>query len=230
MTRTTVSKLVAASPPILFAVLVGKLWLTGTLGYYVNGRTIWIVLTGATLCCVVGLGALLRRSSDPGPSWRTLVFVAPLVIGLAVPARPLSAGSGQSSSLGALALTSHVAAGPAGDAFASWISDLSAHPDPGWWVGRGVTLVGFAAHQSGLPPRSVIVGRYLVTCCVVDATLLGFPVQIDRGGIPGDGAWVQVTGAFGRQYWTDPSGQRYPLIEHARVAPVSIPSSPYLSP
>jgi hypothetical protein len=41
---------------------------------------------------------------------------------------------------------------------------------------------------------------------------------------------VQVSGVFGRQYWIDPSGQHYPLIGQARIAPVSIPSSPYLSP
>jgi hypothetical protein len=31
-------------------------------------------------------------------------------------------------------------------------------------------------------------------------------------------------------YWTDPSGQQYPLLENVHIAPVSIPSSPYLSP
>jgi uncharacterized repeat protein (TIGR03943 family) len=93
-----------------------------------------------------------------------------------------------------------------------------------------VTLVGFVARQSGMPARSFIVGRYLVTCCVVDAALMGFPVQIDRGRIPAQGAWVQVHGVFGRQNWTDPNGAQYPLIEHARLSPVSIPSSPYLSP
>jgi putative membrane protein len=110
------------------------------------------------------------------------------------------------------------------------VSDLSSHPDAGWWAGRRVTLVGFASRQTGLPPRSFIVARFLVSCCVVDATLMGFPVQLGRRELPSDGAWVQVSGVFGRQYWIDPSGQHYPLIGQARIAPVSIPSSPYLSP
>jgi putative membrane protein len=158
-----------------------------------------------------------------------VAFLAPIAVGLLAPAHPLSATTGQASSLGALQLASHVSSG-SGDSFGSWITALADHPDPGWWAGQHVTLVGFVAQQSGLPVRSVIIGRYLVTCCVVDATLLGFPVQLDRGPLPAEGAWVQVEGVFGRYYWTDPGGTHYPLIEHARVVPATVPSSPYLSP
>src|SRR5437588_11618152 len=153
---TTLKHLLAISPPILFVALVGKPWLGGTLGYYVNGRTVWIVLAGAILCGAVAVAAIVRRG-EMTLSWRTAVFLVPLLAGLIVPARPLSAGSGQSSSLGALALASHVSGGSSGDLFASWISALSAHPDSGWWNGRHATLIGFAAHQTGLPRRTVIV-------------------------------------------------------------------------
>lgn len=234
MTVKRVGQIVAASPPLLVALLIAKLWLSGTLGYYIAGRTIWIVLVGGALFAVVGVTALwtaLRDSDvDTHLSWRTVVFLAPVLAGLLLPPRPLSASSGQSSSLGALQLTAHVSAGTPGDAFGYWVGALSAHSDGAWWAGKHVTLVGFVAHQTGLPPRSFIVGRYLVTCCVVDATLLGFPVQIARGTVPREGAWVQVTGVFGRHYWVDPGGQQYPLIERGQIAPVSIPSSPYLSP
>jgi uncharacterized repeat protein (TIGR03943 family) len=194
---------------------------------------VWIVLLGGLLFAAVGLVAVLRawRSPhEPGLSWRTLVFLAPVIVGLIVPARALSATSGQASSLGALQLASHVSSGTSGDAFGTWVSDLSSHPDPNWWAGQHVTLVGFATRQVGLPAHSFIIGRYLVTCCVVDATLLGFPVQLARGPLPPQGAWIQVSGVFGRRYWTDPSGAQYPVIEHAHLAPVSVPSSPYLSP
>jgi hypothetical protein len=221
-----------SAPPLLFAALVLKLWLTGTLGYYANGRTIWIVLVGACLAAAIGLGAPWRSSGDAGGlPWRPVVFAVPLIVGLVVPARPLSASSGQSSSLGSLQLASHVSGGGGGDLFGYWMNALSDHPNAGWWTGQRVTLVGFVAHQVGLPARSFIVGRYLVTCCVVDASLLGFPVQLGPSvKPPAEGAWVQISGRFGNEYWTDPSGQHYPLIGHARISPASIPSSPYLSP
>jgi uncharacterized repeat protein (TIGR03943 family) len=233
MKRTRAPALIAASPPVLFAALIARLWLAGTLGYYVNAQTVWIVLGGGVLFLLVGVAALWRalRSDHAGRfSWRTLVFLAPLAAGLALPAHPLSASSGQSSSLGSLQLTTHIAAGGSGDTFGYWTSMLGSHPDASWWAGRRVTLVGFVAHQSGLPARSFIAGRYLVTCCVVDATLMGFPVQLAGGRQPAEGAWVQVQGVFGRQFWTDPSGQQYPLVQHARIEPVSVPSNPYLSP
>ncbi|GAC1407615.1 MAG: hypothetical protein NVSMB52_20770 [Chloroflexota bacterium] len=234
MTSNRLHPILTATPPLAVALLIGKLWLTGTLGYYVNDRTVWIVLLGGALFGVVGLVALRSALSgeDTGTrfTWRSAAFLAPACAGLLIPAHPLSALSGQSSSLGALQLTSHVASGPSGDAFGSWIASVGAHPDESWWTGQHVTLVGFAAEQSGMQKGSFIVGRYLVTCCVVDATLFGFPVQIDRGKPPAPGSWVQVSGVFGKHFWTDSTGSRWPMIVHAQLARVSVPSSPYLSP
>jgi uncharacterized repeat protein (TIGR03943 family) len=227
------ARLLAASPALLVAILVGKLWLTGTLRYYVNDRTVWIVLSGGVLFALVGAVGMreaLLEDDAPPATWRTWIFLIPVLVGLVLPARPLSAISGQSTSLGALQLASHVSSGASGDTFGTWIVDLGKHPDPSWWAGRHATLVGFVAPQEGLPRDGFIVGRYLVTCCVVDATLLGFPVEVKGTRVPAQGAWVQVSGTFGRATWTDPTGQHYPILQHARVGPVSIPSSPYLSP
>ncbi|GAC1468151.1 MAG: hypothetical protein PVSMB7_15710 [Chloroflexota bacterium] len=224
---------VAASPPLLFALLVLKLWLGGTLGYYVNSRTVWIVLVGGVLFAAVGFVAAyraMRADHEYRLSWRAVAFLVPVLAGLLVPARPLSGTSGQASTLGALQLVSHVSSGVSGDRFGAWLAAIGDHPDASWWAGQHVTLVGFTAGQAGLPKRSFLIGRYLVTCCVVDATLLGFPVQVDRGPIPPQGAWIQVQGVFGTTFWTDQSGGNYPLIQHARIGRVSVPSSPYLSP
>lgn len=230
---TRLQRILAASPALLLALLVAKLWLTGTLRYYVNDRTVWIVLLGGILFAAVGAVCIREALRSDGAlrlSFKTVAFLLPVLLGLFVPPRPLSATTGQASSLGTLQLTSHVSGGGSGDTFASWIGDLSSHPDADWWAGQHATLVGFVSKQAGLPSRSFIVARFLVSCCVVDATLLGFPVQLDRGSLPADGAWVQVSGVFGRRYWIDPSGQHYPLLQRAYVSPVSIPSSPYLSP
>ncbi len=238
MSVQRVFRLVAASPVLLVTVLIGKLWLTGTLGYYVNDRTIWIVLFGAALFAAVGMVAIWKAWPEPHAhdahhalSWRAAVFLVAVVAGIAWPARPLSASSAQSSSLGSLALASHVSSGGGGDLFGMWVSALGGHPDASWWAGKRVSLVGFASPGSGLPGHSFILGRYLVTCCVVDATLFGFPVELPpTQRLPAAGAWVEVRGVFGKNYWTDPSGEQYPIIENAHVGPSLVPSSPYLSP
>jgi hypothetical protein len=226
-------RLLAASPALLVAVLIAKLWITGTLGYYVNDRTIWIVLFGGILFAAVGAVAVWKawyaHDGDHAMTWRTLVFLAAVAVGIALPARPLSASSAQSSSLGALRLASHVSSG--GDLFGYWVSALAGHPAASWWSGKRVSLVGFVSRGSGLPGHSFILGRYLVTCCVVDATLFGFPVQLPPSqALPAQGAWIQVNGVFGRSYWTDPSGEQYPVIQQAHVGSARVPSSPYLSP
>ncbi len=235
MNVSRVIRLVSSSAPLLVAVLIAKLWITGTLGYYVNDRTVWIVLLGAFLFAGVGIAALRnawRAQDRERPwSWRAMVFLGVVLIGLVVPARPLSASSAQSSSLGSLALASHVSGGSGGDLFGQWVSALAGHPDASWWAGKHVALVGFVTRGSGLPGHSFILGRYLVTCCVVDATMFGFPVQLPASQpLPSQGAWIQVNGVFGRNYWTDPSGEQYPIIQHARIGPARVPSSPYLSP
>lgn len=234
MTVGRFSRLLAASAPLLVAILIGKLWLSGTLGFYVNDRTIWIVLGGGVLFAVVGgvavRAALLHPNDDARLSWKSTAFLVPVLIGIVVPARPLSAISGQASSLGALQLASHVSSGGSGDTFGYWISSVATHTDAAWWSGQPITLVGFATRQDGLPARTVIVGRYLVTCCVVDATLLGFPVHISHGTAPADGSWIQIRGVFGNRFWTDRNGSQWPIIQRARITPVSVPSNPYLSP
>jgi uncharacterized repeat protein (TIGR03943 family) len=235
MSAARTLRLVSACPALLVAVLIFKLWITGTLGYYVNVRTIWIVLFGALLFAGVGAAALRSawRSNDGEHpwSWRTIAFVGVVLLGIAVPAHPLSASSAQSSSLGSLALASHVSSGSDGDLFGHWVSALAGHPDASWWAGKRVALVGFVSRGSGLPGHSFILGRYLVTCCVVDATMFGFPVQLPASqALPSQGAWIQVNGVFGRNYWTDPSGEQYPIIQQARVGPARVPSSSYLSP
>jgi uncharacterized repeat protein (TIGR03943 family) len=235
VSKSRALRLLSACSPLLVAVLIVKLWLSGTLGYYVNDRTVWIVLFGAFLFAAVGIAAL-RSAWQPyhhghSASWRALLFLMIVLLGLAVPARPLSASSAQSSSLGSLALASHVSSGSGGDLFGHWVSALAGHPDASWWAGKSVALVGFVSRGSGLPGHSFILGRYLVTCCVVDATMFGFPVQLPASQpLPAQGAWIQVNGAFGQNYWTDPSGEQYPIIQHAHVGPAQVPSSPYLSP
>jgi putative membrane protein len=228
-------RLVSACPALLVALLIAKLWVTGTLGYYVNDRTTWIVLFGAFLFAGIGAAAMRNAWRTNGDehawSWRTMVFLVVVLLGIAVPARPLSASSAQSSSLGSLALASHVSGGGGGDLFGQWVSALAGHPDASWWAGKRVALVGFASRGSGLPGHSFILGRYLVTCCAVDATMFGFPVHLPASqSLPAQGAWIQVNGVFGRNYWTDPSGEQYPIIQHASVGPARVPSSPYLSP
>jgi uncharacterized membrane protein YcgQ (UPF0703/DUF1980 family) len=237
MTVSRFLRLVGACPALLVAVLIAKLWFTGTLGYYVNDRTIWIVLFGAILFAAVG-GMALRNAwyADDHERGRaisssTIVFLVAVVVGIALPARPLSASSAQSSSLGSLSLASHVSSGGSGDLFGYWVSALSGHPAASWWAGKHVALVGFASRGSGLPGHSFILGRYLVTCCVVDATMFGFPVELPASQpLPAQGAWIQVNGVFGQSYWTDPSGEQYPIVQHAHVGPARVPSSPYLSP
>lgn len=49
--------------------------------YYVNDRTVWIVLAAAVLFAMVGevsMQGAWRRDGEPESSWRSVIFLVPL--------------------------------------------------------------------------------------------------------------------------------------------------------
>ena len=75
--RRRLPRVLAASPPLLLSVVVPKLYLSRTLGYYVNRWTVWIVLADSILFLVVGDISLKRAwlsACEPKLFWQTLVF------------------------------------------------------------------------------------------------------------------------------------------------------------
>ena len=62
-------------------------------------------------------------------------------------------------------------------------------------AGEPITLEGFVTHEASAPPDEIVLTRYIVTCCVADATIaqvriVGLPAR----RLPGRRV-AQVTGA-----------------------------------
>jgi uncharacterized membrane protein YcgQ (UPF0703/DUF1980 family) len=86
-------------------------------------------------------------------------------------------------------------------------------------------LEGFVTKEASAPPDEILLTRYIVTCCVADATI----AQVRIVGLPpGDyqsDQWLQVTGnvyPVGREVLVDASG--------GSAAPIPVPEQPYLTP
>ena len=82
------------------------------------------------------------------------------------------------------------------------------------------------ARQSGRslsdPPDPFDLTRFVVSCCVVDASVAQVPVLAAGGGA--EGAWVEVDGRL----TVNAHGE--PAVQASSVTPVEPPDPPYLSP
>ncbi|HET9722870.1 MAG TPA: TIGR03943 family protein [Actinomycetota bacterium] len=228
------SRLAGAGVLGAWALLFWWLLLTGRQDLYLSTRTQWVVPVGATLLTLAAIGRLATvRTREREPlrrreAWIMGAVVAPVVLIMALPPATLgqfsagkrssfaSAGVATSAAdIGSGALTLvDVAAGqttPEGEAA------LAAR------AGERVDFVGFVTRFDDTPADELLLTRYVVTCCVADATIAQVRVVNVTPGAFEPNDWVEVTGAI------YPIGREV-IVNAASVEPVARPEKPYLTP
>jgi uncharacterized repeat protein (TIGR03943 family) len=90
-------------------------------------------------------------------------------------------------------------------------------------AGETVDFIGFVARYPDTPADEFLLTRYVVTCCVADATI----AQVRVVNVP--------PGRFAENEWVDVTGQIYPLgreviVNASAVTSVTRPERPYLTP
>ena len=215
----------------LFWFLLG----TGRWSLYLSTRTSWLVPVGAGLLTVAALGRLAsaRVQHDPEPlstrrTWSLGVVALPVVVILALPPATLTSyalgkrsgfvGAGVSTSsediaTGSLTLVD-VAAAQTSD---SGLDALETR------AGERVSFDGFVARFADTPADEIMLTRYIVTCCVADATIAQVRVvDVPAGRFQMD-QWVRVTGTV------FPLGREV-LVQASDVTGIPRPARPYLTP
>lgn len=217
-----------------------------------------VILNAASLAaCSAGFVLAARRATgrfgtaEGGAGWRpSLTFVvAALVLAAAyvLPASTLSSGTADqrvdnlngagapsaddSGTLAAFRTGSTPTlsdAATANLAIEDWVSAFGAEPDPGFYEGKEVDVVGFVFRPEGAPQDVFYVSRFVVTCCAVDAQPIGLPVR--SAGWEGrfeEDAWVRVKGSFvaaEKGTVSDPV-----VVDPERVEPTEEPQNPYVN-
>jgi len=226
-----------------------RLWLSGTLSYYINVRFTWLSVVAAIVFLVLAAACLYaflraRHGADPLAFGHheiaghrhpriglalLLVLVAPLAFGLLVPARPL----GASAVGGDLMPTSGGESVGASSNSQEWsvvdwlrVFYYSGTPDP--MNGRDADVIGFVYRRLGDPAGHFMVARFVMSCCSADAQAVGMPVAWQRADeLPVD-KWVHVRGTVKVQPFGKDS---LPVIEAASVEDMAgPPPDPYLYP
>jgi len=217
-----------------WAVLFWFLLLTGRDALYLSTRTSWVVPVAAVLLTVASLGRLVTarsRSAEPVPrheAWIMGLMVVPVVLIMVLPPATLgSFSAGKRSTFVGAGLT-----GSAGDIGSGELTlvDVAAGQTSkegeqalAKRAGETVDFVGFVIRYPDTPADEFMLTRYVVTCCVADATI----AQVRVVNVP--------PGKFQENDWVEVTGQIYPLgreviVNASQVASVPRPDRPYLTP
>jgi uncharacterized repeat protein (TIGR03943 family) len=222
-----------------WAIFFAAIWLTDETGRYLGGQTAWVVPFGAVVtgCAALLLMARGRLANDrrlrPSEAAGILALLSPIVAVLAVPQAELGAAAAERRSSGDLATS--LAAAPSGQGREFSLAHImvaGTHPQPDVKEGIHVRLLGFVMTREGTPPGEFQVTRFMITCCVADATPLFVTVD-PRGAVPARDSWVVVTGALAYREGIEESAGwegRPPefVVANAEVEEIPPPAKPYI--
>jgi len=230
------------SPPRLATGAVLALWaglfwfllLSGRTSLYLSSRTSWVVPIGAALLTTAALGRLASARTDrpahirPREAWVLGAVALPAVLVLALPPATLTsfAASRRSIFVGA-GISSSAEDIASGDLTLLDVAGAQTTKEGQHALakraGESVNFVGFVTRTPGTPADEFLLTRFIVSCCVADATITQVRVVNVPPGEFAEDDWVQVQGTI------YPLGREI-LVDAAGIAPVERPEVPYLTP
>lgn len=217
----------------------------GTLLFYINRRFAWLTLVAILLLLLIAAAyrrqVPLERHHDGGHgrhqvgdnAWIALALVAlPLLLGLLVPPRPLGAQAVgvrevNIDGVGLRDAAAVLARGAAERNILDWLRAFQAAADPAAFDGQEASVVGFVFRDGAFASDQFMVSRFVVSCCVADASVVGlivsWPGSVD---LPLD-TWVEVGGTFAQGQF---NGEIRSILNADSVTPTLPPDQPYLYP
>jgi putative membrane protein len=232
--RWSSGRLATATALGAWAALFWTLLLTGRTYLYLSSRTAWLVPVGAVIFSAGALGRLLTARSagdeplDRRSAWMLGAITLPVVLVLALPPATLGTYSvSKRSTFGgsAIGATARDVTGPldfvdvgAAQSFPSAMRQLEGR------AGESITLDGFVTKEAS-EPNEILLTRYIVTCCVADATVAQVRIVGLEPSQYADDEWVSVTGLvypFQRDVFVQ--------AEPDSVTQIPVPDQPYLTP
>ena len=206
------------------------IWSAGRTTLYLSTRTAWLVPIGAVLATVAAIGRLasarVERPEHLGARETVMLglIAVPVVLLLSLP--PATLGSyavDRRSTSAGIGASARIVSGPldmvdvaAARSVRSAAAALRAR------AGEQVTMEGFVTLDAGQSDRFQLT-RFVITCCVADATISYVTVVDAPPGRFSDDDWVRVTGTI------------YPLgadilVDASTVEAIPTPADPYLTP
>lgn len=211
---------------------------TGTLLFYINQRFAWLVMMAGVVLVAIGASYRYRLDQDHAHhahafSWGGVALIGILIaLGLLVPPKPLGASAmgNRQVNLGTLASSqgNSIMATKVGEKnILDWLVAFQNTPDPAAFTNQPAHLIGFVYRDDRFEGESFMLSRFVVSCCVADATAIGLIVHSPlAASLPGD-QWVEVSGHFEPGQF---SGKPTPILITEAITRTTAPNQPYLYP
>lgn len=222
----------------------------GNLPNYINVANFgWLTWVGALILMVVAIlnSYDLMRQPDghehhhhhdhdhakagSTASWLFLgVIAVPLVMGLAIPSKPLGADavSELSSDVRSIGFTTSPTSviAPESRNLLDWVRAFANSPDMTEFEGQQVTVLGFVYRDARFADNNnFMVVRFTLSCCVADARPIGLIVEPPDGQMFDQDTWVDVVGTITIR---NMDGVDTPVIVPTSIQPTTEPDQPYL--
>lgn len=162
------------------------------------------------------------------------LVMLPIVLGTLVPPRPLGASAIDNREVTVGRLNSAVA--PKESTVASstrernlldWLMAFDTEPDPAVFAGQEAKVLGFVYRDGRFGDDIFMISRFIVSCCVADATPVGLIVRWPESGTLERDQWVEVSGKFEAGEF---DGKPTAVLAAEQLTPTDMPNQPYLFP
>ncbi|WP_079710518.1 TIGR03943 family putative permease subunit [Paraliobacillus ryukyuensis] len=101
------------------------------------------------------------------------------------------------------------------------------HNNPELYAGKEIKLTGFVYREEGFSTNQFVLGRFVITHCVADASIVGFLANLEGAEKFAEDTWMEVTGAI---YLENYQGNILPAIKITDGHTITEPQQPYLYP
>lgn len=240
--------------------LLLKYWLTGQLRLLIHPNYFWLVfVTGIILLALGGykgwlfLRSLTKRSDNEPetvqhmtlfpPGWGSGLLVISALAGLLISPGVLNSQVALQRGISeALPITREqpqafrATVKPEERTLIDWVRTLNVYPEPDAYTGQKVNVQGFVVHLPQLPDNYLLLTRFILTCCAVDAYPVGLPVKLEssRNQYPPD-TWLEVQGQMitetlmvnSQTLQATDTGKRQLVIKAQSIKKIPTPADPY---
>jgi uncharacterized repeat protein (TIGR03943 family) len=216
-----------------WAALFWFLLVSGRDVFYLSTRTAWVVPVAAVLLTLATLGRLASARAAQTEPLRSrelgvmIAMVVPvLLITILPPATLGSFSAGKRSAVAGAGFSASTGDIATGDLTLVDVATAQTTPEGeralARRAGEQVDFIGFVTRYADTPADEFLLTRYVVSCCVADATVAQVRVvNVTPGGFE-DNEWVEVTGTI------YPIGREV-IVNASTIQGVSRPERPYLS-
>lgn len=219
-------------------------WLSDQLKLLIHPRFFWAVIAaGVVLLALAAARAMaIRRPQVAAPAahirtlpvgWGSMLLLIVAVAGVVIPVQPLGSQAALQEGFGLAALpplrtqVQRFTGGvqPADRTLSDWARTLAVYPEPDSYQGNPVNVSGFAVYAPELPDNMLMITRFVIRHCAIDAVPIGLPVMLEqpRSTYPQDG-WFVVKGEMAT---IELDGIRRLAIAPTEISSIPEPNDPY---